>query len=59
MDLNSILSDEKEEDTSTADSDFSYYPTPQRITRKRQSRLLSLMLLVQNNMIILLSLRFR
>ncbi|VDK68622.1 unnamed protein product [Litomosoides sigmodontis] len=38
MDLNSLSSDEKEENTSTADSDFSYYPTPQR-TRKRQSGL--------------------
>ncbi|MCP9263449.1 Chromosome-associated kinesin KIF4 [Dirofilaria immitis] len=36
-DLDSVLSDEKEENTSTADSDFSYCPTPQKITRKRQS----------------------
>ncbi|KAL4003536.1 Kinesin motor domain family protein [Acanthocheilonema viteae] len=37
MDLDSVFSDEKEENTSTADSDFSYHPTPQRVTRKRQS----------------------
>uniref|UniRef100_A0A8R1TZ26 Kinesin motor domain-containing protein n=1 Tax=Onchocerca volvulus TaxID=6282 RepID=A0A8R1TZ26_ONCVO len=36
-DLGSIFPDEKEENTSTADSDFSYCPTPQKITRKRQS----------------------
>ncbi|VDO37628.1 unnamed protein product, partial [Onchocerca flexuosa] len=36
-DLGSIFPDEKEENTSVADSDFSYCPTPQRTTRKRQS----------------------
>lgn len=39
MDLDSIFSDEKGEDMSTADSDLSYHPTPQKITRKRQSSL--------------------
>lgn len=36
--LELILSD-KDENTTTADSDFSYHPTPQRTTRKRHSRL--------------------
>uniref|UniRef100_A0A915PIJ9 Uncharacterized protein n=1 Tax=Setaria digitata TaxID=48799 RepID=A0A915PIJ9_9BILA len=36
-DLDSVFSDEKEENTSIVDSDFSYYPTPKRIIRKRQS----------------------
>ncbi|VDM09280.1 unnamed protein product [Wuchereria bancrofti] len=39
MDLDSVFSDEKGEDMSTADSDLSYHPTPQKITRKRQSSL--------------------